>query len=261
MQRRHPGFQGAAARCDSPAWTLNVCRFPKSRTRTVPLMTFVSVPSHLSLVSHSVPRDAPTLYLPRTRQPPFRSPARFETLGRETGPPTSTWSVGGDGRAARFALPSRDDDPRQSGRLPASRSSVTGRRRLWRTLKRPSETEATWRAPMPFAVTSRTSSALGSIRRFDRDLDVLVQREKAASLREPEPELALAKHARVSTDKGVATARAVNGLAVDDPISTTGDRQILRISTVHVVGVTIISAHDIGRASAHELVEARTSRL
>ena len=151
---------------------MTVRRSPKSRTSTVPLMTFVSVPLHLSSVSHSVPNDAPQLSRPRTRTfPPRRlflraalSPARSEFFAAGPCLPTSTRSLRGEERAARFARCGRVDDPRQSGSLPASRSSVTGRRPpSWCTPKRPRDTDATWRPPARFlAVTRRTASSFGS---------------------------------------------------------------------------------------------------
>ena len=104
--------QSARARYGFPGRTVTVRPRPKSRTRTVPLMTVVSVPVHLSSVSHSVPVAAPLLYLPSTlapRLPVLRAtltPVRSETFGPATDSPTATRSLRGDERAARFALPS-----------------------------------------------------------------------------------------------------------------------------------------------------------
>src|SRR5215207_2710491 len=62
VARRHRRLidQGAA-RYGFPGRTVTVFPRPKSRTRTLPLVTVVSVPSHRSSVLHSVPYDPPTL--------------------------------------------------------------------------------------------------------------------------------------------------------------------------------------------------------
>ena len=93
-------------------------------------------------------------------------------------------------------------------------------------------------------------------RRFERDLDVLGQREEASSPRKPQLEPAILAHAGKPADDRPALARTVNGLAVDDLVPAIGDRQIPRISADHLVACTVMCKHNVGRAPACELVRA-----
>jgi hypothetical protein len=57
-----------------PAFTVTVLLALKSRTRTVPRVTFVSVPSQRSWTSQIVPRTVAELYLPLVRKRPLPLP-------------------------------------------------------------------------------------------------------------------------------------------------------------------------------------------
>src|SRR3954454_7458991 len=95
---RREAYFGARAKYLWCAFTVTFLRSLKSRTVTVPRLTLVRVPAHVSFIVKAVPRTVAELWRPRVRKRPFTllksERLRFFAAARAFGAPPGGTLVG-----------------------------------------------------------------------------------------------------------------------------------------------------------------------